>query len=67
MGVEFDVLGTFCGLDLEKFSYIHPLENREWTIIVGGDYIMTKSRIGLVHTTLGHGQEYILTGISQHV
>ena len=27
-GVELDVLGTFCGSDLEHCSYIHPLENR---------------------------------------
>ena len=26
--VELDVLGTFCGSDLEHCSYIHPLENR---------------------------------------
>lgn len=25
--------------------------------VVGGDYIMTKSRIGLVHTALAHSQE----------
>ena len=28
-GVELDALGTFCGSDLQNYSYIHPLENRE--------------------------------------
>ena len=62
-GVELDVLGTFCGSDLENCSYIHPLENRECLVVVSADYITTKSRIGLVHTTLGHGQEDFLTGM----
>ena len=66
-GVELDVLGTFCGLDLQNCSYIHPLENRECPIIVGGDYITTKSRISLVHIAPGHGQEDFLTGIDQHL
>ena len=57
------MLGIFCGLDLENCSYIHPLENRECPVVVGGDYITTKSGIGLVHTTLGHVQEFFLTGM----
>ena len=57
------MLGTFCGSDLENCSYIHPLENREFPIVVGGDYIMMKSRTWLVHTTLGHGQEDFLTSM----
>ena len=57
------MLGTFCGLDLENCSYIHPLENRECLVFVGGDYKMKKSRTGLVHTTPGHGKEDFLTGM----
>ena len=57
------MLGTFCGLDLENCSYIHPLENKECPIVVGGDYIIKQSRIGLVHTTLVHGQEDFLNGM----
>ena len=62
-GVELDVLGTFYGSNLENCSYIHPLENRECLVVVGGDYITMESRIGIVHTTLGHGQENFLTGM----
>ena len=61
--LELNVLGTFCGSDLENCSYIHPLENRECPIVVGGDYITTKSRTGLVHTAPGHGQEDFLTSM----
>ena len=42
-GVELDVLGTFCGLDLEICNVILPLENRKFPIVVGGDYIMMES------------------------
>ena len=66
-GVELDVLGTFCGLDLEHCSYIHPLENRECPVVVGGDYIMMESRIGLVHTAPGHSQEGFLTGMKYKI
>ena len=62
-GVELDVLGTFCGYDLENCSYIHPLENREFFVVVGEDYIVTRSEIGLVHTAPGHGQEDFLSGM----
>ena len=58
-----DVLGTFCGSNLENCSYIHPLENREFLAIVGGDYITIESRTRLVHTTPGHGQKDFLTGM----
>ena len=52
MGIQLDVLGTFCGSNLENCNYIHPLENRECPIVLGGDYIMTESGTGLVHTAL---------------
>ena len=57
------MLGTFCSSDLENWSYTHLLENRECPIFVGGDYITTKSRIGLVQTTPSHGQEDFLTSM----
>ena len=62
-GFELDVLGTFCASDLENCTYIHPLENRECPIVVGGDYIMREFGIGLVHTALGHSQEIFLTSM----
>ena len=37
LGVELDVLGKFCGSDLENCNYIHPLENRKFPIVVGRD------------------------------
>ena len=54
------MLGKFCGSDLENCSYIHPLENREFPVVVGGDYITMESRTGLVHTAPCHGQEDFL-------
>ena len=66
-GVELDVLGTFCSSNLENCNYIHPLENKECPIVVGGDYIMMESRIGLVHTTPGHSQEYFLIGMKYKI
>ena len=66
-GVKLDVLGTFFGSNLENCSYIHPLENKECPVVVGEDYIMTKSGTRLVHTAPSHGQEDFLTGIDQHL
>jgi isoleucyl-tRNA synthetase len=43
--------------------YIHPLENRECPVVLGGDYITTESGTGLVHTAPGHGIEDFKTGL----
>ncbi|CAN1164432.1 Isoleucine--tRNA ligase, chloroplastic/mitochondrial, partial [Linum perenne] len=45
------------------FRYIHPVDNRECPVVIGGDYITTESGTGLVHTAPGHGQEDYITGI----
>jgi isoleucyl-tRNA synthetase len=42
--------------------YIHPVDNRECPVVVGGDYITTETGTGLVHTAPGHGQEDYVTG-----
>lgn len=43
--------------------YIHPIDNRECPVVIGGDYITTESGTGLVHTAPGHGQEDYVTGL----
>ena len=45
------------------FRYIHPIDNRECQVVLGGDYITTDSGTGLVHTAPGHGQEDYVTGL----
>lgn len=42
--------------------YIHPIDNRECPVVIGGDYITTESGTGLVHTAPGHGPEDYVTG-----
>ncbi|CAH9142186.1 unnamed protein product [Cuscuta epithymum] len=54
---------TILGADLEKSRYIHPIDNRECPVVIGGDYITTTSGTGLVHTAPGHGQEDYITGL----
>lgn len=46
-----------------RFRYIHPIDNRECPVVVGGDYITTEAGTGLVHTAPGHGQEDYVTGL----
>ncbi|CAA6664773.1 unnamed protein product [Spirodela intermedia] len=54
--------GEACGQ--ENFSwYIHPIDERECPVVIGGDYITTESGTGLVHTAPGHGQEDYVTGL----
>ncbi|OMP09966.1 Aminoacyl-tRNA synthetase, class Ia [Corchorus olitorius] len=43
--------------------YVHPINNRECPVVIGGDYITTESGTGLVHTAPGHGQEDYMTGL----
>lgn len=43
--------------------YIHPIDERECPVVIGGDYITTESGTGLVHTAPGHGQEDYVTGL----
>ena len=44
-------------------SYLHPVDDRECPVVIGGDYITTESGTGLVHTAPGHGQEDYITGM----
>ncbi|KAF2289179.1 hypothetical protein GH714_029242 [Hevea brasiliensis] len=44
-------------------KYLHPIDNRECQVVIGGDYITTESGTGLVHTAPGHGQEDYVTGM----
>lgn len=50
--------GLHCG-----FRYVHPVDNRQCPVVIGGDYITTESGTGLVHTAPGHGQEDYVTSL----
>ncbi|KAL3648597.1 hypothetical protein CASFOL_005000 [Castilleja foliolosa] len=62
-GVKLTVKKTFTGAELEHCRYVHPIENRECPVVIGGDYITTESGTGLVHTAPGHGHEDYITGL----
>eukprot|EP00252_Welwitschia_mirabilis_P004501 TRINITY_DN14836_c0_g1_i1.p1 TRINITY_DN14836_c0_g1~~TRINITY_DN14836_c0_g1_i1.p1 ORF type:complete len:1110 (-),score=238.68 TRINITY_DN14836_c0_g1_i1:463-3792(-) len=62
-GVDLKVKKTFLGSALEHCRYIHPIENRQCPVVIGGDYITTESGTGLVHTAPGHGLEDFSTGL----
>ncbi|KAL3648693.1 Isoleucine--tRNA ligase, chloroplastic/mitochondrial [Castilleja foliolosa] len=62
-GVKLIVKKTFTGAELEHCRYVHPIENRECPVVIGGDYITTESGTGLVHTAPGHGHEDYITGL----
>ncbi|CAN1857619.1 Isoleucine--tRNA ligase, chloroplastic/mitochondrial [Linum perenne] len=62
-GVKLLIKKRMLGSELEGFRYIHPVDNRECPVVIGGDYITTESGTGLVHTAPGHGQEDYITGI----
>ncbi|KAK7363579.1 hypothetical protein VNO77_05726 [Canavalia gladiata] len=61
-GVKLIVKTRQLGSDLENCRYIHPIDNRECPVVIGGDYITTETGTGLVHTAPGHGQEDYVTG-----
>ncbi|KAG6668104.1 isoleucine--tRNA ligase, chloroplastic/mitochondrial [Carya illinoinensis] len=62
-GMKLVIKKTLLGSDLENCRYIHPIDNRECPVVVGGDYITTEAGTGLVHTAPGHGQEDYVTGL----
>lgn len=62
-GVKLVIKRTLLGSDLEHSRYIHPIDDRDCPVVVGGDYITTESGTGLVHTAPGHGQEDYATGL----
>ncbi|XP_012083940.1 isoleucine--tRNA ligase, chloroplastic/mitochondrial isoform X2 [Jatropha curcas] len=62
-GVKLVIRKTLSGSDLENCRYVHPIDNRECPVVIGGDYITTESGTGLVHTAPGHGQEDYITGM----
>ncbi|KAA3455573.1 isoleucine--tRNA ligase, mitochondrial isoform X2 [Gossypium australe] len=62
-GIKLIVKKTVSGSDLENCRYVHPINNMECPVVIGGDYITTESGTGLVHTAPGHGQEDYVTGL----
>lgn len=61
-GVKLVVKTRQLGSELENYRYIHPVDDRECPVVIGGDYITTETGTGLVHTAPGHGQEDYVTG-----
>ncbi|BAT77131.1 hypothetical protein VIGAN_01522200 [Vigna angularis var. angularis] len=61
-GVKLVVKTKQLGSELENYRYIHPIDDRECPVVIGGDYITTATGTGLVHTAPGHGQEDYVTG-----
>ncbi|XP_017971448.1 PREDICTED: isoleucine--tRNA ligase, chloroplastic/mitochondrial [Theobroma cacao] len=62
-GIKLIIKKIFLGSDLENWRYVHPINNRECPVVIGGDYITTDSGTGLVHTAPGHGQEDYVIGL----
>ncbi|KAG4129432.1 hypothetical protein ERO13_D09G080700v2 [Gossypium hirsutum] len=62
-GIKLIVKKTLSGSDLENCRYVHPINNMECPVVIGGDYITTESGTGLVHTAPGHGLEDYVTGL----
>ncbi|GMJ02014.1 ovule abortion 2 [Hibiscus trionum] len=62
-GIKLVIKKTLLGSDLENCRYVHPVNNIECPVVIGGDYITTESGTGLVHTAPGHGQEDYVTGM----
>lgn len=62
-GVKLIIKKTFLGRALENCRYLHPVNGKECSVVIGGDYITTESGTGLVHTAPGHGQEDYITGL----
>ncbi|KZV25792.1 putative isoleucine--tRNA ligase, mitochondrial [Dorcoceras hygrometricum] len=62
-GVKLNVNATITGSELENCRYVHPINNEQCPVVIGGDYITTESGTGLVHTAPGHGQEDYVTGL----
>ncbi|KAH9765819.1 isoleucine--tRNA ligase [Citrus sinensis] len=62
-GTKLVIKKTLAGSDLENCRYVHPVDNRQCPVVIGGDYITTESGTGLVHTAPGHGQEDYVTSL----
>ncbi|XVE67578.1 hypothetical protein DITRI_Ditri08aG0171600 [Diplodiscus trichospermus] len=62
-GTKLIIKKTLLGSDLENCRYVHPINNMECPVVIGGDYITTESGTGLVHTAPGHGQDDYVTGL----
>ena len=59
--LEFEILTTCRGTDLEGVEYLHPFADRTGKILLA-DYVTTTDGTGLVHTAPGHGEEDYETG-----
>lgn len=53
---DYELLGTFKGIDLEYLTVDHPFIDRKSLVIVG-DHVTLESGTGCVHTAPGHGVE----------
>ncbi|MCP4652619.1 MAG: isoleucine--tRNA ligase [Candidatus Omnitrophica bacterium] len=55
-GVEFKVLKTFKGIDLEGIKLAHPFLDRQSPVLLA-DFVSNEDGSGCVHIAPGHGQE----------
>lgn len=60
--VEYTVVKTLKGSELEGLVFQHPLFERD-SPVVFADYVMMDTGTGIVHTAPGHGKEDFETGI----
>ncbi|MBI3815405.1 MAG: isoleucine--tRNA ligase, partial [Nitrospinae bacterium] len=54
--VDYEIIDTFEGSELEGLKAEHPFMDRESPLILG-DHVTLEQGTGLVHTAPGHGQE----------
>lgn len=59
--LDFEILNSFKGKDLEFVVCQHPFINRD-SVVVNADYVSIETGSGLVHIAPGHGTDDYLTG-----
>lgn len=61
-GLQFEIVASAKGSDLEGMVFAHPFVDRESPIVLA-DYVTLEAGTGCVHTAPGHGQEDFETGM----
>lgn len=57
--VDYEIINSFVGKDLEYIKVKHPFLDRE-SIVILGDHVTLESGTGCVHTAPGHGMDDFL-------
>ncbi len=63
---DYTVIDTFKGKDLEGKGVIHPLNVKEFKIMLG-DHVSEDSGTGFVHTAPGHGEDDFNVGMKYNL